>query len=409
MLIEPQGAPAGNGWKRNIALYLASQIVSLFGSSLAQCVIFWHITLVTKSGSMMTAAMVAGFIPTFLVSPFAGVWADRLDRKKLIILADAFVALATLGLFVAFRLGFQSVWLIIGAMAARGLGQGIQQPAAGALLPGLVPAGALMRVNGIFTSAQSAMMLVSPALGGLLYATLPIEFTFGIDVITAVIAILILTFLVKARRQAGAGGEAKASYFGDLKLGVRYVLSHRFVGRFFAYMIPLGVLIAPVAILFSLHLTQKFGADARMLAINDTVFAAGMLAGSGLMAIWGGFKRKWLMIAVSCGVMSIGTIAYGLVPEFWIFAAVTLALGISMPLFNTPAVVLIQENVENEYLGRVMSLMSMVNTLGMPVSMLIFGPLADKIGMWREFVITGGAMLAVTLAFAFDKRVRSAK
>jgi DHA3 family macrolide efflux protein-like MFS transporter len=403
---ERQGAP---GWKRNIALYLASQIVSLFGSSLAQCVIFWHITLVTKSGSMMTAAMVAGFIPTFLVSPFAGVWADRLDRKKMIIFADALVALATLGLFVAFRLGFQSVWLIIAAMAARGLGQGIQQPAAGALLPGLAPAGALMRVNSIFSSAQSAMMLVSPALGGLLYASLPIEFTFGIDVITAAAAILILAFLVKAGRQASPGGGAKAGYFGDLKLGVKYVLSHRFVGRFFAYMIPLGVLIAPVAILFSLHLTRKFGADARMLAVNDTAFAVGMLAGSGLMALWGGFKRKWLMIAASCGIMSLGTIAYGLVPEFWIFVAVTVVIGTSMPLFNTPAVVLIQENVENEYLGRVMSLMSMINTLGLPVSMLIFGPLADKIGMWREFILTGAAMLALTIVFAFDRRIRSAR
>ncbi|NLT15772.1 MAG: MFS transporter, partial [Clostridiales bacterium] len=109
---------------RNIVLYLASQIVSLFGSSLVQCVTFWYITLETQSGTMMTIAMIAGFLPTFIISPFAGVWADRHDRKTLIMLADGLVALATLGLFFAFRLGYGSVWVVIAAMAVRGIGQG---------------------------------------------------------------------------------------------------------------------------------------------------------------------------------------------------------------------------------------------------------------------------------------------
>jgi DHA3 family macrolide efflux protein-like MFS transporter len=294
---------------KNIFFYLSSQIVSLLGSSLAQCVMFWYITLVTKSGTLMTAATIAGFIPTFIVSPFAGVWADRFDRKKLIILADALVAAATLGLFIAFRLGFQSVWLIIAVMAVRGFGQGIQQPATGAMLPQLVHPDKLMRVNSIFSSAQSAMMLISPALGGILYAAFPIEFTFGIDVITAAIAILILLLLVKVDKQKPSESTDKIGYFTDLKLGLKYVTTHKFLGRFFMYMIPSCLLTAPAAILFSLHITQKFAGDARMLALNDTAFAVGMLAGSVLMMTWGGFQRKRLTIALGFAVMSIGTIA----------------------------------------------------------------------------------------------------
>ena len=123
--------------KRNIILYLASQIVSPLGSSLAQSVIFWYITLETKSGTMMTVAIVVGFLPTFLISPFAGVLADRHDRKKIIILADALVAAATLALVAAFRLGYGSIWVIIAAMGVRGIGQGLQQPAVSAFLPQL--------------------------------------------------------------------------------------------------------------------------------------------------------------------------------------------------------------------------------------------------------------------------------
>ena len=83
-------------WKKNIVLFLAGQLVSLFGSGLVQYAIMWHITLETQSGVMMTIYIIAGFIPTFLMSPFAGVLADRYNRKILIIAADSIIALSTL-------------------------------------------------------------------------------------------------------------------------------------------------------------------------------------------------------------------------------------------------------------------------------------------------------------------------
>jgi DHA3 family macrolide efflux protein-like MFS transporter len=354
---------------------------------------------------MMTIAMIVGFLPTFLVSPFAGVWADRHDRKNIMILADGLVAVSTLALFIFFRLGFRSVWIIIAAMAVRGLFQGVQSPAVSAFLPQIVPQDKLMRINSINGSAQSAMMLASPALGGLLYSLFPIEVIFLIDVVTAAIAIIILRFFVKNQSQAIKSEDKKISYFSDLKLGLRYISKHSFVGRFFAFMVPMSVLIAPVAVLFSLQITKKFGSDVWMLSVNDAVFAVGMLLGSILMMSWGGFKNRSKTIAVGCAAMSIGTIAYGVVPNFWLFAAVTMIIGLSMPLFNTPATVIIQEKVDNEYLGRVMSILTMTSTLGMPVGLLIFGPIADVIGLWLEFIITGTAMLIITIIFAFDKKM----
>jgi DHA3 family macrolide efflux protein-like MFS transporter len=320
-------------------------------------------------------------------------------------LSDALVAAATVVLIVLFRLGLRSVWVIFAVMAVRGLGQGIQQPAVSAFLPQLVPPEQLMRVNSINGSAQSAMMLISPALGGLLYSLFPIEVVFGVDVLTAAAAILILKFFVKSEQRESTQAREKVSYFGDLKQGVRFMLTHRFVGRFFAYMVPLSILIAPAAVLFSLQITQRFGADVWRLGVNDAVFAVGMLLGSLLMMTWGGFKNRSKTIAVGCAALSAGTIAYGLVPSFWPFVAVSALIGLSMPLFNTPSMVILQEKVDNEYLGRVMSLMSMTMTLGMPVGLLIFGPLADVIGLEIEFILTGAAMLVITAAFAFDKRM----
>jgi DHA3 family macrolide efflux protein-like MFS transporter len=85
-----------NNWRKKIVLFLASQAISFFGSALVQYAITWYITLETQSGVMMTISIICGFVPMFLISPFAGVWADRFDRKKLVILSDSLIALSSL-------------------------------------------------------------------------------------------------------------------------------------------------------------------------------------------------------------------------------------------------------------------------------------------------------------------------
>lgn len=99
-------------WKKNIAFFLTSQTVSLFGSSLVQYAILWYITLNTQSGVMMTLAIICGFVPMFLLSPFAGVWADRYSRKWLIVLSDSIIAASTLVLAILFLLGYDQMWLL---------------------------------------------------------------------------------------------------------------------------------------------------------------------------------------------------------------------------------------------------------------------------------------------------------
>jgi DHA3 family macrolide efflux protein-like MFS transporter len=106
-------------WKKNFGVFLGSQALSLFGSSLVQYTIMWHITLSTRLASMMTISILVGFIPSFVLSPFAGVWADRLDRKKLIALADAGIAAATLLVALAYIAGYRELWLLYACLGVR--------------------------------------------------------------------------------------------------------------------------------------------------------------------------------------------------------------------------------------------------------------------------------------------------
>ncbi len=101
-----------NNWKTKIILFLTAQTISLFGSSLVQYAIIWYITLTTSSGVMLTISTVCGFLPQIAISLFAGVWIDRYDRKKMIMLSDGIIAFATLVLAIFFLTGYKSIWLL---------------------------------------------------------------------------------------------------------------------------------------------------------------------------------------------------------------------------------------------------------------------------------------------------------
>lgn len=117
--VIPTESPNKKHWKRDIIIFLSSQTFSLFGSALVQYAIMWYVTLTTKSGMMMTLFIICGFIPTFILSPFAGVWADRFNRKYLIIIADAIIAFVTLILAITFLLGYDEIWLLFAIAAVR--------------------------------------------------------------------------------------------------------------------------------------------------------------------------------------------------------------------------------------------------------------------------------------------------
>lgn len=383
-------------WLRNIILFLSSQSISLFGSSLVQYTIMWHITLTTESGLMMTLYIICGFIPTFILSPVAGVWADRYNRKMLIILADGLIAVATLALAILFSMGFDSIWLLFVMAAIRAVGTGIQMPAVGAILPQIVPKDKLTKVNGINGSTQAVIMFISPMVSAALLGLTTLENIFFIDVITAMIAIVTLLFFLKISVHEKAKVKQTTSYFSDFKLGLQYVNSHAFLKKFFIFFAVFFVLMAPAAFLTPLQVTRSFGDDVWRLSAIEIAFSIGMMIGGGLIASWGGFQNKIKTMALASIIMGVCTLALGIVPLFWIYLAFMALFGVAMPIFGTPGTVLLQEKVEEEYLGRVFGVMGMISTSMMPLGMLIFGPIADFVKI--EWLLVGTGILIIVLA-----------
>ena len=395
--MEPTNENVMDLWKKNSVLFLFSQNISLFGSSLVQYAIMWYIVLNTQSGIMMTIAVLCGFLPTFILSPIAGVWADRYNRKMMIVLADALVATATLILAITFLMGYEEFWLLFFMYAIRAVGTGIQTPAIGAILPQFVPEDKLTRINGINGSVQALTMLVSPAISALLLTVAAIELIFFIDVITAVIAITTMLFFLKIPVHAKALQAQTNSYITDLKLGLEYIKNHDFLKLFFLFYAVFFVLIAPASFLTPLQVVRSFGEEVWRLSALEISFSLGMMAGGGIIAAWGGFRNKTHTLMMASLINGICIFALGAVPVFWIYLLFMGFIGMTIPFFNTTSIVLLQEKVEESFLGRVFGVTVMISTSMMPLGMLIFGPISDSIKI--EWMLIGTGILIFIQGF----------
>lgn len=385
------------GWQRKAALFLSSQGLSLFGSMLVQYAIIWHITLTTQSGLTLTLSTIAGFLPQIVISLFAGVWADRYPRKRLIIFADALTAVSTLLLAIIFLLGYREIWLLILVSAVRSVGAGIQAPAVGAFLPQIVPQDRLLKVNSINGTLQPFISITAPLVAGTLLSVASLESIFFIDVVTAALAISLLALLrvpphIKATERQTTG------YFDDLRQGLAYVGGHPSIKRLFVFFGFAFFLLTPVIFLTPLMIARSFGEEVWRLTANEITFFAGSILGGVLMTAWGGFKSHFKTIGFACVIWGILFGALGLTGNFWVYLGIMVLAGIPMPIFNVPVTTLLQERVAPDMQGRVFGLMQLITSAVMPIGMVVFGPLSDTVSIELLLVITGALLVIPGLA-----------
>lgn len=397
---------APTNWKRSAAFFIAGQFVSMFGSMLVSYAITWHITLREQSGVLIAVFTCASMLPIVFISPFAGVWADRYNRKYLINIADAAIALITLLLAVLYMSGMQSVWLLLLTVTARSFGQGVQQPAVNALIPQIVPEKHLMRFNGIQSTAQSLTMFAAPMVAGALLTFLPLEIIFFIDVFTAAIGIAAVFFFVKVSGVVNIKKSPKGikSYFQEMGEGLRYIGGQPWLKSLFIFIALFCVLASPAAMLTPLQVARSFGDDVWRLTAIEVTFSVGMMLGGILMSVWGGFKNKVHTMNLSLLLFGVTTALFGVISNFWVYLSVMVLCGCAMPLYNTPGMTLMQTKIPSQLTGRVFSAMAMISGIGMPLGMVLFGPLGDIVRIELLLIVTG-LILVIGSFFLYGHKV----
>jgi len=387
-------------YKRNVALFLGGQAVSLFGSTLVQLSILWYVVMTTQSGVMATIAVVVGLLPTFFMAPFGGVWADRYNRRNLIILADGGIALVTLLIAIAFMLGYNVLWLLFICTGIRAVGQGVHSPAISAFIPQITPQQKLLKINSINTTIQSLVNLIGPMAAGALMAFMSLEHIFFIDVATAIVGISILRFWVKApdrESETSSATKSVSAYFSELREGWHYVWRTKWIRQIFLFLSVMALCITPASFLSPLQVSRNFGNDVWRLTAIEVAYSSGMLLGGIFMGFWGGFKRNGvvryaLTIWFAWSLAGIVVIGLGVLTNFWLYCLCFFLMG--PPIGSITITTLLQTRADTAYHGRVFGVQQMIWSLMMPLAMLVFGPLADIVNIDYLMIGCGAVILA---------------
>lgn len=390
-------------WKSRTLMFLISQCITLFGSTLVQMAIVWYVTMQTSSGAWVAAFTVCSYLPQFLISFVAGVWADRHSRKGLIIWADAAIAAVTLVMVLAIPYISDEPTLLGGLLVMsvlRSLGAGIQYPAVNAAIPQLVPEEQLMRYNGINATMQSVVQFAAPAAAGALLTMSTLRAALMIDIVTAAMGIGLLAFVLIPRQTQP---ELRASVLADMKLGIGYAFSDKLLGRLLMVYGLFIFLSVPGGFLAQLFVSRFFGRTYWYLTAVELIGFLGMLAGGLLMSTWGGFKSRGKTLAVGLLAFGVLTVGMGLSESFILYLALMLVCGVALTTVQTATTTLIQENTEPSMQGRVFGLLSSMYSGFLPIGMAVFGPMADALSL-RWIMLGSGAALLLPAAYVMTNR-----
>lgn len=383
----------------------SAQLFSLLGSSLVQFALIWWITQQTGSAAYLAMATLVAVLPEVLLSPFAGALVDRLNRRYVMIAADALIALLTLSLAVLFALDIVQVWHIFVVMFLRSLGSVFHWPAMQASTSLMVPEKHLARVAGINQALRGSLNIVAPPLGALLMSLLKFYMVISVDVITAIIAITPLLFIripQPVRADAGIVITPKV-LLKDVVEGFKYMKNWKGLLYLTFLAAMLNFLLVPAGTLSPLMVTQHFKAGVWELSALESSMGIGVVFGGLLLGVWGGFKSKIVTSLTGVIGLGLGVLVFGLAPAnaFWMGIVGMVLLGFMNPIANGPIQAIMQSKVAPEMQGRVMGTTGALCSAMMPLSLMIVAPVAEFLGLRIWYWVGGGLTILIGLSAFF--------
>lgn len=391
-------------WKTTFIIIWTGQALSLLTSSIVQFAIIWWITIQTGSASALAMASIAGIMPQIILGPFIGVWVDRLDRKKIMIISDLSISFFTVLIGAFFYFDVIKIWHIYLLLAARSIGSAFHYPAMQASTPLLAPEAQLTRIAGINQTLYSIASIAGPAIGAILCQILPMDKLVLIDVIGAVWACSALLFVTIPKAPPV---EQHNNVFYDLKAAFKTLYDNK--GLFYLMIAWLIVVFffVPVDSLFPLMTVDFFKGGAYEMSIAEIAFGLGMLLGGAAMGIWG--KNKGRIKLINSGLMLMGACylftGFLTANQFYLFVTFVFVMGISVPIFNSPIMSLLQTHIEPGMLGRVFSLIDTLILLPVPFGLIFVGTISDAIGVNKIFSIAGIAIIIVSFTCFFIRPI----
>lgn len=386
-------------WFKTYIYIWIGQFVSLLTSSAVNFAVIIYLSLHYKSAEVLAYAGIAGLLPQAIVGPFAGVYIDRWDRKKVMIFADAFIALCTFMMSFAFVEGEANLMFVYALLVCRSLGQAFHTPAMQAIAPLIVPEDKLLKVSGINQMLQSVSMIAGPAAGTLAITYMSISEVLYLDVIGAALAIVSLLLVAIPKLDKSAAADDVSTVLRDLNLGFTEIHKNKGLYLMFVYAMLTTFFVMPIAIMYPLLTIDHFGGGKWEMSIIEIVWGVGMLVGGAILSAYNASFSKVILVNSMHIFLGLTFVFSGWISAemFWVFVAITTLGGIGMSFFNASFMTIIQEQIQPEFLGRVFSLYFSFAIIPSVIGLLFTGWIADEIGVSNAFIIGGLAMCVIGL------------
>lgn len=387
-------------WQLRYWSIFTGQAVSLIGSSLTQFVLLWWITDTTSSVSALAMAGMAAMLPQALLGPLGGTFADRYNRRLILILADIGSAMCMALLVWLFLTHRIELWHAYVMMAVRSALQAFQYPATVASTPMLVPEHFLTRAAGLNQTMYGVMLVGAAPLGALAIGMMPIGLALSIDVVTALLGIVPL--LVYSIPQTPIEKKRRcSSLWREFREGVDTVWHDPALRWMYLILTAAMVVVMPTFTMIPLLVKAHYAGGAQEVAIIESLSGVGMVTGGLIVAMLAPRRRANFVlwgIALSC--FTVAVTGMPAADMFWIGVVMWTASSVTYVMGTAPFTAIVQTTVPNQLQGRVLSLLSTLMGLGAPAGMLLAGPLGQLIGVrWLFFVLGVGGGVITLMGF----------
>jgi MFS family permease len=364
------------------------QGTSFLGDAVSMVALVVLVVQVTGTASAVGGALIARLLPT-LASPLAGVLADRLDRRLVLVTSDLARAVLVLGLIFATNLA--TIYVLVFCM---GLARTLFNPTVRAAFPSVVGGADLTRANALVCGTFSVSETAGPALGGLLVATVGVDAAFVLDSATYLISAALLSFISLARPQR----EEEETGFGeDLRSGFAYLARSR---------VPLAIVLGAFLTVLTINITIPaeiflakgiFDAGNAGYGLLVGLYGGGMVLGSALMVALGDRVRLLPLYFLGVFAMAMGLVGVGLSPTFGLALGALAVVGVANGTENVTTDTILQKRVPDVYLGRVFSVRFLGFSVGEILAYAIGGAMVDASGARFTYLLAGTATAAAGL------------
>lgn len=388
---------------RNYRLFISGQCISLIGTWIQQVAMSWLIYSLTKSPLIMGLVMFAGAAPSLLMSPYAGVLIDRINKHKFLILLQALFMLETLAIALLTILKIINVSEIVILTIIMGLTNAFDMPLRQAFVVELIEdSDDLNNAISLNSSSFNLARLVGPAIAGVLISIVGEGVCFLLNSLSYIAVIIALLAMRLASHSPKKTKDKNA--FAEFKEGIRYVSKSKAMTTILIYLSVISLIGMAYPVLMPIFADEILHGGAETLGFLMSASGIGALIGALCLAGKKSVKglEKWIGIASL--IFGVGLVGLSLESRTLISLILLFISGFGMVIVIASCNTLLQHLVDNDKRGRVMSLYTMAFMGTAPFGSLCGGSIAQKIGVPYTFFLIGIIIIISALIFTTKQK-----